>query len=82
MDRDTILSLVGPVLSEAAAKHVMGWRRIVQSEGMNRTGSVWEDGKKDWFLIPRRPLPKRDQGLFAIVAETWEPHRDNRELPQ
>jgi len=45
---------------------------------MERTGSIWADDKKNWYLIPRMPLPKRDQGLFAIVAETWEPHRDIR----
>jgi hypothetical protein len=78
MDRDPILSLTGPQLSEAVAQHVMRWRRIVQSEDMNRTGTVWEDAHKQWYLIPRRQLPKRDQGLFGIVAETWEPHRDRR----
>jgi len=78
MTRDTIFSLTGPALSEAVALHIMGWQRKCQSEAMECTGSLWEDAKKNWFLIPRIPLPKRDQGLFAIVAETWEPHRDIR----
>lgn len=77
MTRDTILTLTGPALSEAVARHVMRWRRI-PSEAMNSTASVWEDprDKSRWFLIPCRPMPKRDQGFFGIVAETWEPHQD------
>jgi hypothetical protein len=39
---------------------------------------AWADDKNVWRLIPRRPLDKRGEGLMAIVAETWEPHRDMR----
>src|SRR5450755_4358870 len=78
MTRDHILSPTGPALSEAVAEHVMGWRRLCQAEIVDRLGSTWADEKNNWHLIPRRPLDKRGEGLMAIVAETWEPHRDLR----
>jgi hypothetical protein len=78
MTRDTIQSLTGAALSEAVAEHVMGWRRLCQAEMVDRLGSTWADEKNNWHLIPRLPLDKRGEGLMAIVAETWEPHRDLR----
>jgi hypothetical protein len=78
MTHETILSLTGPALSGAVAEHVMGWRKLCQAEIVDRMGSTWADDKNVWRLIPRRPLDKRGDGLMAIVAETWEPHRDLR----
>jgi hypothetical protein len=56
----------------------MRWQKIPVSEGVGRTGSVWADANREWRLIPRLPMPKREQGFFGIVAETWEPHQDLR----
>ncbi len=72
MNREEILALSGPKLSEAVARHVMGWKPVVLGN-YEDVGSVWDAGGK-WKLIPRIPFRQKDGGLFAIVAEVWEPH--------
>lgn len=75
MNHDEILALSGPQLSEAVARHVMGWKPVVLGCNFEEAGSVWDAGGK-WKLIPRVPFRQKDGGLFAIVAEVWEPHAD------